>query len=61
MNMKELRMKANLTQAQLAEKLGVTQTCVGKWETAGVLPRASMINSILEVLNCTYDDLFRKE
>lgn len=60
MNIKELRTKANLTQSELAAMLGVTQTCVGKWETAGVSPRASLMPRIAQALNCTIDELYGK-
>ena len=31
--LKELRLEKNLLQKQLAAELGVTQACIGKWET----------------------------
>lgn len=34
---KNLREKQNLTQGQLAEKIGVTDKAVSKWETGGSL------------------------
>lgn len=61
MNIKYFREKASLTQSELAERLGVTQTCVGKWETANINPRASLIPKIAKALNCTIYDLYKEE
>ena len=46
----EKRKEKNLTQAQLADKLGITDRAVSKWETGRSLPDASiMVNySVIE-------------
>ena len=61
MNIKSLREKAGLTQDELAKSLGVHQTTVGKWETAGIYPRGELIHKIANALNCSIEDLYRKE
>ena len=39
---KHLREKQNLTQAELAEKIGVSSKTISKWETAKGLPDISL-------------------
>mgnify|MGYP002511640371 CR=1 FL=1 len=46
---KELREKQNLTQAELAEKLNVSDKTVSKWETAKGYPDISMLEPIAKV------------
>jgi predicted transcriptional regulator len=48
--LKQLRIKARLTQRKLAELAGVSQAHVAKIELGKVDPRLSTINKILEVL-----------
>lgn len=55
---KELREKAGLTQAQLAEKLGASQSAVALWETGARMPRSDKLPKLAEVLGCTVADLF---
>jgi transcriptional regulator with XRE-family HTH domain len=49
-----------MTQAELAEKIGVDQTAVSQWETGQTYPKASLLPKIAEVLNCTLDEMFKK-
>lgn len=52
------RRKGNkLTQAQLAEKLGITDRAVSKWETGRSLPDASIMQELCAVLGITVNDL----
>ena len=39
----ECRKKANLTQLQLAEKLGITDKAVSKWERGVAMPDTSIM------------------
>lgn len=55
---KILRDKAGLSQAQLAEAVGVERSAVAKWEGAGTFPRADKILMICSTLNCTPNELF---
>lgn len=41
MNVKKLRQRLSLTQKQLAEKCGVNERTVQKWEAGGVIPTAT--------------------
>ena len=58
MIVKELRLKAGLTQSQLAEKVGTDRSTVTKWELGESFPRASMIPALAAALNCSVADLF---
>lgn len=50
-----------LTQVQFAEKLGVTNKAVSKWETGKCLPDAALFNDICLLLNITLNELFSGE
>lgn len=58
MKIKELRRSANITQAQLAMKMGVAQNCVSQWETEVALPRTRQLPDLARVLGCSIDELF---
>ena len=58
---KKLRLAANLSQASLADKLGVTQGALSQWERGESLPTSDKLPEIAEALNCTLADLYRKE
>lgn len=49
-NIKQLRKARGLTQKELADKLGVTQSAVGNWEAGIRNPRASDLLNIAEAL-----------
>lgn len=53
----ECRKKANLTQLQLAEKLGITDRAISKWETGKSLPDSSIMLELCDILNITVNDL----
>ena len=61
MNIKERRLKAKITQAQLAQKMGVDPSTVVKWETGKAYPRALDIPKIADALGCSIDALFGRE
>ena len=46
----ECRKKANLTQMQLAEKLGITDKAVSKWERGVAMPDTSIMLELCEIL-----------
>ena len=54
---KQLREKRNLTQAELAEKLGVSSKTVSKWETAKGLPDISLIEPLAKALGVSVLEL----
>lgn len=53
----ECRKKQNLTQASLAEMLGVTDRAVSKWETGKSMPDSSIMLSLCEVLDISVNEL----
>lgn len=58
--LKKLRMSKMLTQADLANELGVSRATVAMWETGGTKPRADMLPKLARVFGCTIDELFRE-
>ncbi len=52
---KELRISKNLSQQQLADKLGLSQSAVAKWELGKTEPTASAIIAIAKFFNETTD------
>lgn len=59
--LKEIRLRCGLTQADLAAKLGVTQSAVAMWERGAVMPAASKIPELANALNCSIDALYGRE
>jgi transcriptional regulator with XRE-family HTH domain len=45
------------TQKELAEKIGVPQQNISRWETGEVIPKIDKLKLIAEVLGCTINDL----
>lgn len=58
MQIKKLRERANLTQQQLAEAMGTTQTGVSNWENEVSLPRTRELPRIAQLLGCSIDELY---
>lgn len=57
----QCRKEHNMTQMQFAEKLGVTNKAVSKWETGKCLPDAALFDDICMLLNITLNELFAGE
>ena len=55
------RKEAGLTQAALAEKLGITDRAVSKWERGICLPDASIIIELCQILNINANELLLGE
>ena len=55
------RKKKNLTQAQLAETLAITDRAVSKWETGKAMPDTSIMLELCDVLGITVNDLLSGE
>ena len=58
---KRLREKQNLTQAQLAKKLTVSDKTVSKWETGKGFPDISLIEPLAQVLGVSVLELLSGE
>lgn len=54
---RELRMKNNLTQAELARRLYVTRSSVNAWEMAVSIPSTEKIVELCQILHTTSDYL----
>lgn len=58
---KKLRQSYNISQVELAQRLGVTKQCVSNWENDNVLPSIEMLVKIAEQFNVTTDYLLGLE
>ena len=54
---KDIRKKNNLTQKDLAEKLGVTYQAVSKWENGKNIPDIETLKDISKTFNINLDDI----
>ena len=57
----ECRKKANLTQMQLAEKLGITDKAVSKWERGVAMPDTSIMLELCDILSISVNELLSGE
>lgn len=57
----ECRKAKKLTQAQLAERLGVTDKSVSKWENGVCLPDVSLYKKICKILGIALNEFFSGE
>ena len=55
---KQLRIKAGLTQEQLAGKLGISAQSVSKWENAVTMPDVALLPLLAGELGVSIDELF---
>lgn len=58
---KKIRKENHLTQAELANKLGVTYQAVSKWETGKNIPDIAILKQISEEYNINIDDILNGE
>ena len=58
---KQLREKRELTQADLAEKIGVSSKTISKWETAKGLPDISLLQPLAQALGISLIELMNGE
>lgn len=59
-NIRRFRKMMNLTQEELAEKIGVTYQAVSKWENAQSAPDVSFLPLLADLFGCNIDDLFSR-
>lgn len=57
----KLRKQKNMTQQELADKLGVTDRAVGNWENGRRLPDYSLLKDLCSALNITVNELLSGE
>jgi len=58
---KRLREKRSMTQAELAEKIGVSSKTISKWETAKGLPDISLLQPLAQALGISVIELMNGE
>ena len=56
-----LRKEKGLTQAVMAEKLGISNRTISKWENGDGMPDISILSNVAEILGITVDELLRGE
>ena len=54
---RQLRETRNLTQQELAQKIGVSSKTISKWETAKGLPDVSLLQPLAQALNISVIEL----
>ena len=57
----ECRKKSNLTQMQLAEKLGITDKAVSNWERGMAMPDTSIMLELCDILGISVNELLSGE
>lgn len=55
------RKAANLTQAQAADLIGVTDATISQWENGETRPKTSRLAKVAEVYGCTIDELLKED
>ncbi len=56
-----LRKERGMTQAELADRLGVTNKAVSKWETGEAMPETALLVPLAGIFGVTVDELLRGE
>ena len=56
-NLKSARKYVNLTQKQVADKLGVVESCYANWEQGRTEPNIEMLRKLSKILNISIDEL----
>lgn len=56
-NIRKLRKLIGLKQSELAEKTGVHQKDISRWENGERIPNATSLSKLAKALQCTLDDL----
>lgn len=59
--LRDKRKALGITQPQLAEILGVSQSAIGSWETDTNSPRATLLYDLFDILHCDANYLFQDE
>ena len=57
----ECRKEKNMTQQELADKLGVTDRAISHWENGRRLPDYSLLKDLCDVLSISINELFSGE
>ena len=57
----DCRKEQGLTQAQLAEKIGVSDRAVSKWETGRSMPDSSIVLQVCDAIGINVNELLNGE
>jgi transcriptional regulator with XRE-family HTH domain len=57
LHLKEIRQQKNITQAELADILGITQSALSQFENGKVVPTVERLIEFAVILNVTLDEL----
>jgi len=60
-NILKYRKKANLSQDELAQRIGVTFQAVSKWENAKAMPDITFLPILADIFECHIDELFSRD
>ena len=58
LSIRERRSRLGMSQAELAERIGVNQTAVSQWERGIITPTLNKARKLAETLGCTIDELY---
>ena len=50
----------NMTQMELAEKLGISSSSVSLWQSGNTLPRMAKVDQMCDIFHCSRSDLLEK-
>ena len=56
-NLKDLRIKNNLTQDDIAIRLNISRQSISKWESGVSEPNLETLEQLCDILNCSLEDL----
>ena len=56
-NLKSARAECGFTQKQVADKLGVVESCYANWEQGRTSPNVEMLRKLGEIFDLSLDDL----
>lgn len=59
-NLKSARKFSGFTQKQVAQKLGVVESCYANWEQGRTEPSIEMLRYLCNILNVSVDELINK-
>ncbi|MBQ4513634.1 MAG: helix-turn-helix transcriptional regulator [Anaerolineaceae bacterium] len=57
MNLKEIRLARGMTQQQLADASGITQSMICRLESREAMPSVETLKALSKVLECSIDEL----
>lgn len=60
-NIRDLRKSAGLTQAALAERLGMNRATISKYETGDICPPIPIIRKLCNIFGCDFHDIVQAD